>query len=528
MRKSIKINYNNKCYQTFINENKLYFLRIETINGNEIYFNLSFNEYLNLNKKFNEIKPFLCVLDNSFLKIRLGLLGLIILPISLRLFELPNNFALEKNNIKTKIEFNNSDLVENNLSDDYKIQDNTVIIYNNDGLSHFLGYDNITFEELRKTLDENKNLNEIYRSFISSYIDELEIKMPNVNLSCFNENLKLLKITDISKEEMFKKTGNANYNGYFEPLNHDIFILNTLFEDQYCSVVTHELTHMLNNLIIEKNGQTLIKRPFSNNAGLYISEGFNEYINNYLFNYNSSYCSYRQQVDDVEIFIEMFGNGVIDDYLNGNLDCLKNRFEKIIGKEDTEDLFITMSSEVISLEDSTVVLDSSTIVNKYDLLMKCYGKTKNNKLNSSEIEIMKKLFADSSSIYEYETFNKDKFYGLNTEIKDIVLERIDTFLVNNNTNNLIDITLNNKSLGKYELSELYLLINQNNDFKIVSMESNENGVFVNDLITSIPVDDLNDSSFQKLDFIDTSELDSIDVNTLYENCSEYLSATKKR
>ena len=98
----------------------------------------------------------------------------------------------------------------------------------------------------------------------------------------------------------------------------------------------------------------------------------------------------------------------------------------------------------------------------------------------------------------------------------------------NNLTNSVDITFNNKVIGNYELSKLYLMIDCNNEFKIISLESNQSGVYAYDIIANETIIDLSSDKLEKIDFLEEEINESIDINVLYEKCSEYLCTNKTK
>ena len=62
----------------------------------------------------------------------------------------------------------------------------------------------VTFHTIRTSLKRNTNINDEYRAYTNEFIDLLEEKYPDIDLTVFNENLKIFEVKEITKKDMMK------------------------------------------------------------------------------------------------------------------------------------------------------------------------------------------------------------------------------------------------------------------------------------------------------------------------------------
>ena len=115
--------------------------------------------------------------------------------------------------------------------------------------------ENITWDDIRKTLNNNDNLDDRIKNIINSGIDNLELKKFNIDLGTLNYNLKRLKLEYIAKNDDYQY---INIMAKFEADKNTIYInpnsiSNALFERMVCHEI---LGHATNIAYRQENGGT--------------------------------------------------------------------------------------------------------------------------------------------------------------------------------------------------------------------------------------------------------------------------------
>ena len=282
--KLTRIKYNKKLYDIFVDkEHYKHFLEVKIKDGKEIFYHPNLHDLINLNliynteddikydrnKKYkfreNKIKNLkikyrnLKVLSNTAIKIiNIAICGIIILSIKEKVDngEIPE-IAIGMVEIK-----NNSELDEYNIT-------------------------NVTFDEVRKTLSENQNIQPKYKKLAEEYIDLLEKKLPGIDLRLLNENLKDMKLVLSPGQKLKEENAAGSYDADTNTLS-----LCTGYENRTVrSIFFHELTHSMTvfngkiKIINDKvvRNQRLLKQYEENKIyGKSLDEGFTEILTNYL------------------------------------------------------------------------------------------------------------------------------------------------------------------------------------------------------------------------------------------------------
>ena len=349
------------------------------------------------------------------------------------------------------VEDNKEDAIETLASvtedveaDNYKIIDNLVILKNVDELER-LGIKNVTFDELRETVESNPSLtsNFFTHKYIMRYIDDLELKMPNVDLRVLNHNLKTIEINITPEEEWENKT----INGFYSITGNKIGIRHS--NRHNIKTFYHELSHALTNTFIRDSIE--IDGRYIENAKIYrgvkeiynpyaksMDEGMNTVITAYLLSDN-----YKTYFDDVDLshltvytdIVDVYYEGYklihddypIEEYLNGYY----TDFESELSKYDIYDL-IPMCDVVMDTEgeDKTSLMeDDAFITLKEDILRNRLVQLKSEDISETQIiqeigvfdidnnyDIYYNQFPDEEHIIEVETNHNPNEFNTNAKI----------------------------------------------------------------------------------------------------------------
>jgi len=333
--KLIRIKYNNKLYDVFSDENhRKVFLEVRVIDGIEKYFCIGLKDYVVLDKIYNRKDGVVYSKKTKFI-CKVVLSASIALSFISATKLLSNNFKLQQYNkysnnegieFTTDVEIPADEVVviestSGNVNDDkinsdsQEVLDSKEYLYKSVNISgieelDFYGVERVTFDDVRKTLAENKNISLEYRIYIEEFIDVVEERLPEIDLRTFNENLGKLsfQIINISDWHRF------NANGYIVcSKKQTVITLKSGYKDEQTkkSVIFHELAHALRigHFSIVNNDENIIyelynRYEYKNTYGDYFQEGFNSIIQEYLL--SDDYKNFFNQE-----FINDFNNGYV-------------------------------------------------------------------------------------------------------------------------------------------------------------------------------------------------------------------------
>ena len=176
---------------------------------------------------------------------------------------------------------------ENKLGMEFAIVNWNILLDNDEKIDKYLGR-KVSFSDVKNTVTNNTNLDKNDKKRILRIVNNLEKKVPYIDLRCFNLNCKNLRIV---RQEIKEKGVSGLYN------IHDNKI--TLGNGSM-SVFNHEILHLLNNMDLEIDGKRIIKNYNCNMDDLYYQvEAFTEWLNSYVFEYPVS--SYQTEVSNLNI-----------------------------------------------------------------------------------------------------------------------------------------------------------------------------------------------------------------------------------
>ena len=245
----------------------------------------------------------------------------------------------------------------------------------------------VTFSDVRNTIRHNEKLTATDKNKIIDIVDELEEKVPYIDLRCFNYNCKNLKIIRDEIEE-------ENVSGLFNSHKDSITL-----ESENTAVFNHEILHLLNNLDQEINGRRIIKNYSCNNNNLtYQTEAFTEWLNSYIFGYPSS--SYQTEISNLNIM------------------------KKLLNISDTDLIKIFVNKNCKSF--ASLLVDKNEGFTKVNEILE---KNKNNKtdLNNEQIDKMTNIYLDTYLKINGSQINDRLYQFLDYLCKNYVLNCTSTY-----------------------------------------------------------------------------------------------------
>ena len=276
--------------------------------------------------------------------------------------------------------------------------------------------EDITFDMVRQSLENNHNISDEYREYTNEFINLLEQKYPNIDLTIFNENIKIFNVYEITANEMKEeKTREA----YYDVANVSITMHNehnSIDRKKYCYF--HELWHMFNNLCLEVDGIIFYKTPTLYELdGTAFDEGMNTFLTEQLIDVGLS--SYVRQLDQIKILHEIYGDELIYIYLDSGIEGVEIRLAKDIGYREMYELIKNMNYE---LEEK---LNDPTLI--FNILANLYVKSgKENRITTNNIiDILENLIYDKE-VKEQILLNFDSRVGVVQIPEDALVSFDDT------------------------------------------------------------------------------------------------------
>lgn len=199
-KKLFPIKYNSKRFMIFIDENnRRTFLEI---NNKEEYEYPTLEDFVALNKIFNEKDPFICYMVPKFKfkecvkTIKNGALSL--LTVITIINSMPTALGAT-----TNVEVQDDRSISVSISSPKK-EKQEIIIEDLDDLNKYLGQLNVTKEMVYEVVDHNNNMPNKYKRIAKDIVEEMTSLYPNINLRIFYENIKDLTVYEYNVEEFRK------------------------------------------------------------------------------------------------------------------------------------------------------------------------------------------------------------------------------------------------------------------------------------------------------------------------------------
>ncbi len=262
--------------------------------------------------------------------------------------------------------------------------DHTKYIYSNKEFKEYLKEKNPTFKDLKKALEQNENIPTSFKTWISEYLNVVEEKDPNRDLSIFYYNLSNLRIISESLDEIHSKQGQNTF-AYFSAKEYAIYVPsdNTSYvKSSVKSAFMHELSHLWDNAYIMVDGNDIHKRTSLilidldedlNYSISYIGGGLREGLTDltalkYYPQYDFESIGYYQ-LDDLSQLICDF---IDSTYTSMSEDGIIKTIELLKAKGIDDPLYLLQTMDVYCetiLDDSNIVLETNMRESVYKIFL---------------------------------------------------------------------------------------------------------------------------------------------------------------
>lgn len=233
----------------------------------------------------------------------------------------------------------------------YNITDDTVIGYNVTALDQMFGTKVVTLDDIYRSINNNKNLSENIKEIIKDFAKTMSEYYPNLDLRVFNENMKTLKIKEVSQDEL------GESSAFYRSNANTIFInKNAIFKEDTLDIVTlrHELGHTMNMIEVKINDKTFVYQfqyynnyEFTNEALTVImtSDPFMERYNDEL----KSNVGYPQGANTLRVILNACPNLNMQDLFMNNFQYFTRKIDETSSSEITAkrafDIFEVLMTE---------------------------------------------------------------------------------------------------------------------------------------------------------------------------------------
>lgn len=223
---------------------------------------------------------------------------------------------------------------------DYGISNSSAITSLEDAMNMGL-LSNVSRDELESTINSNPNIDSNVRDYLLKYVDNIYSNFPDFNNAVLNKNFSLLTVKEISRQEMADRKGNNYTDALFNPVEHALYYVSGSNMDLY---MDHEISHMVNEVVFEENGQ-FVNLQFSDNG---YGQGLEENICTWFTNVVSSNTnSYND--DYLYLLNDIVGSHIIlDSFLTGNVYDFQNALQDVDYNIDSSALIRAMDQEVLN------------------------------------------------------------------------------------------------------------------------------------------------------------------------------------
>ena len=339
-QKLFPIEYNNKKFMIFIDENKRKtFLEINE-SGEYVYPILE--DFISLHKMYNTKEPFICYAPKFTFKEKVKVLkGSVVslLTVVIMLNNIPTALAVNQ-----KFEVKEDELIisADELEQTSKYTAPTNVL---EEIARILGDQNVTKEMVIEAINNNDNLNDKYKTIATNLLNAITDKYPNFNLIVFYENIKTMKVEEYTIEEFKEKYpeapgGGANYNAATNQI--------TTIDEVEIEVLYHEMFHATHTIYRQTDNYIITR--LEENTG--IDEVFTDMGASLVI---LSKNSYKEQGKIVEYLLTTV-DYTLEDYNNYGV---KGLIEKLSNKYPTVD--INYISEALNTMSNTLIYQGNEV-----------------------------------------------------------------------------------------------------------------------------------------------------------------------
>lgn len=339
-QKLFPIEYNNKKFMIFIDENKRKtFLEINE-SGEYVYPILE--DFISLHKMYNTKEPFICYAPKFTFKEKVKVLkGSVVslLTVVIMLNNIPTALAANQ-----KLEVKDDELIisAETLEQTTKYTAPTNVL---EEIARILGEQNVTKEMVIEAINNNDNLNDKYKTIAINLLNAITDKYPNFNLIVFYENIKTMKVEEYTIEEFKEKYpeapgGGAKYNASTNQI--------TTIDEVEIEVLYHEMFHATHTIYRQTDNYIITR--LEENTG--IDEVFTDMGASLVI---PSKNSYKEQGKIVEYLLTT-ADYTLEDYNNYGV---KAFIEKLSNKYPTVD--INYISEALNTMSTTLIYQGKEV-----------------------------------------------------------------------------------------------------------------------------------------------------------------------
>lgn len=333
-KKLFNINYNNKTFTIFLDKyGRRTFLKVSN-EGKYKY--PTVDDFIYLHKIYNERNPFIFYygIGDKLLAYRpkkftfkegvLDLTKVISVVLAGVIgFNSFISFELRKNNDKDELEVKPAYI--NNCFDDTKT------------LDLYLGTDNVSEEELIAVINNNPNLDDMYKEKAIMLAQHIKKEHPNTDNRIFYDNMKTIEVYVLENNDENKNIGGL-YNSYMNIIkvkNKNIVDSSDQYSNSFENeIIMHELAHAYHCWANNTQNQGYIYR--SEKIGYSLDEAMTNKVIEGLFDYSTS--TYQREGKLLN-YLLTFVNYNYYDYENGGIDRLYNLLKEKYSEVDIDYIF---------------------------------------------------------------------------------------------------------------------------------------------------------------------------------------------
>ena len=487
-----KINYNNKLFQVFMDNNQNRLI-LEIKNDPKIYYMYpEIEDLINITKEYFSIDDVVYSNDknnNKYIKIAQKVLisGVIVsIVLTVQIAAKPYSLQIGQKAYNSIVQ-----ILPNRITTPSELKEE-------------FNTNTITKDDIHKAIDNNPNLN-YYNSTIHKYVNDVYKKYPDHNWWIFYQNIKNMTIN--------YDDNLINIDGSFNPKTSEILISKTLKNTSPQIVLRHELTHSL-SLINKKIDDKNVKINFINNFSGYgrsvmelLTCGFNSYTGNYIDysyeDYNFLFEPLINKIGKNKFYSNLF-TGDIESFTNmcdpyfensykyiSSLDAIfyKNikgdiRTQRFINKDFlinfrnmTVDFYVNLQYEQLKSGNITYDYYINNRVEYINSLQKIINNNINNTVTISDSfkylnQIEKKIF-DYESIINLEKANNNRqdllmtftYNNSSDEFENIIIDTFDGTQTKNYYNDFNNENTNN--FNNKNINDFYFVVEKiNNNYQL--------------------------------------------------------------
>lgn len=231
-----------------------------------------------------------------------------------------NNSLLNENTIQNYVSTSDAK-IDNSKVDTYIESDtyNYIYIYDMEYLDKVYDDYEVSIEDLYSVIDNNVSISQKYKNLLYEYCNAVVTKYPNAEIRILYENLKTLKILDVTEEEISNISHEGSLGCYDREYNIMYMLDYYTYEKgswQY-EVFFHEMSHCLRTRWCEINGKDVEFQVEGDKFNNVISaEALNSLFAISLLPYREDNITYQLQSNYFNIMIECMDNYNLADYVN--------------------------------------------------------------------------------------------------------------------------------------------------------------------------------------------------------------------